>query len=138
MRDGFDEVLIDGDEIRTVFIVDDHIREADEEALFFVDSVGDAVPHRRDEKIAHVHAIDSADANANLLPFWHGFLLPWPGMRLAFTTQKLLTPAQFFVLVFAHFLPAFFEHAGHTVSPFASVSLEFFSQNCKQREEWKA
>jgi hypothetical protein len=79
LRDGFDEVLIDGDEIRTVLIVNDHIREADEEALFFVDGVGDSVPHRRDKKIAHVNAVDSADANANLLPFWHGFLLPWPG-----------------------------------------------------------
>jgi hypothetical protein len=28
-----------------------------------------------------------------------------------------LTPAQLLVLMFAHLLAAFFEHAGHTVSP---------------------
>ena len=117
LRDGFDEVFIDSDEIRAVFVVDDNIGEADEQPLLFIDGVGDTVPHRRNEKIAHVHAVDSADANANLLPFRHGILLPLVGVSLAFTTEELLTPAQFLVLVLAHFLPAFFQHTGHTVSP---------------------
>jgi hypothetical protein len=38
-------------------------------------------------------------------------------MRLALTTQELLTPAQLLILMLAHFLAAFLEHAGHTVSP---------------------
>ena len=37
-------------------------------------------------------------------------------MSLAFTTFKLLTPAQLLVLVLAHFLPAFFQHTGHAFS----------------------
>ncbi len=113
--DGFDEILIDGDEIRAIFVIHNDIGKADEEPLLFIDRVGDAVSHGRDEKIAHIDAVDGADANANLLPFRHGSLLV--GVSLAFTAQKLLTPAQLFILVLAHFLPAFFEHARHMVSP---------------------
>lgn len=113
--DGFDEILIDGDEIRAIFVIHNDIGKADEEPLLFIDRVGDAVPHGRDEKIAHIDAVDGADANANLLPFRHGSLLV--GVSLAFTAQKLLTPAQLFILVFAHFLPAFFEHARHRCLP---------------------
>ena len=115
LRDGFDEVLDDGHEIRSVFIVDDNIGKTYEKPLFLVDRVRDPVPHGRTQEIDHVHAFNRADANANLLPFRHGSLLV--GVSLAFTAQKLLTPAQLFILVLAHFLPAFFEHARHVVSP---------------------
>ena len=37
-------------------------------------------------------------------------------MSLAFTAFKLLTPAQLFVLVLAHFFTAFFQHTGHAFS----------------------
>ena len=117
LRDGFDEVLVDGHEIRAVFIVDDNIGETDEQPLLLVDRIRDPVPHGRNQEIAHVHAVNRADANANLLAFRHRFLLPDPVVRLALTTQELLTPAQFFILMLAHFLAALFEHAGHTVSP---------------------
>ncbi len=131
LSDGFDEVLVDGDKIGPVFVVDDHISQADEQPLFFVDGVGDAVPHRRNEKVAHIDAIHSADANANLLPLGHGPLLPPLRAGLAFTTKELLTPAQFFVLVLAHFLAAFFQHARHTTILLTGGSLDSLSRNCK-------
>jgi hypothetical protein len=76
LSDGFDEILVDGDEIRAVFIVDDDIGKTDEQPLFFVDRVRDAVSHGGNQKISDIDAIDRTDANANLFAFWHRSLLP--------------------------------------------------------------
>ena len=129
--DGFDEVLVDGYEIGAVFIVDDNIGETDEQPLLLVDCVRDPVPHGRNQKVAHVHAVDRTDANANLLAFRHRFLLPDPVLRLAFTTQKLFDAGATFLFVLAHFLAALLEHAGHTSVSLTSPSLEVFRRNCK-------
>src|SRR6185312_10302565 len=135
LRDGFDQILVHGHEIRAVFIIDDDVRETDEQPLFFVDRVRHPVPHGRNQKISHIHAVDRADANANLLAFWHRFLLPESMCRLAFAAQEFLTPAQLLVLVLAHFLAAFFEHAGHTVSPLRARVERFSSEIARQRRD---
>jgi hypothetical protein len=72
--------------------------------------------HRRDQKVTHVGTAHRTDADANLLALRHNLLLPANGVSLAFTTQEFLTPAQFLVLVLAHFLPAFFQHARHAIN----------------------
>jgi hypothetical protein len=76
LRDGLDEILVDGDKIGAVFVVHHDIGEADEQPLFLVDRIRDAVSHRRNQKIPDVHAVHRTDANANLLAFWHRSLLP--------------------------------------------------------------
>ena len=76
LRDGFDQVLVYGHEIRAILIIDHHVGEADEETLFFVDRIGHTIPHGRNEKVANVDAVHSPDADANLLAFGHGPLLP--------------------------------------------------------------
>ncbi len=86
LGDGLDEVLIHRHEIRAVLVVDYHVGQADKKPLLFIDCVGNPVPHRRNEKIAYVDAICSADAYANLFPFGHGFLLPDNGTSLTFAT----------------------------------------------------
>jgi hypothetical protein len=71
LSDGLDEILVDGDEVRPIFVIDHDVGEADEKPLLFVDGIRDAVSHGRDQEIAHIDAVDSSDANANLLPFRH-------------------------------------------------------------------
>ena len=39
LRDRFDEILVDGDEIRAFLVVDDDISQADEQPLLFVDRI---------------------------------------------------------------------------------------------------
>jgi hypothetical protein len=77
LGDRFNQVLIDGDEIGPVFVIDQNIGQADEEALFLIDGVGDAISHRRDEKIPHVGAIHRSNADANFFALWHGSLRPY-------------------------------------------------------------
>lgn len=79
LSDGFDEVLVDGHEIGMIFVVDHHIREADEQPLFFVHGIGYTVSHGWNQKVADVDAIHSPDANANLSSFGHNPLLPATG-----------------------------------------------------------
>ena len=79
LGDGLDKILVDRDEIGPILVVDHHVGQADEESLLFIDCVGYAIAHGGNEKVAHVDAIYSTDAYANLLAFWHVFLLPWVG-----------------------------------------------------------
>jgi hypothetical protein len=75
LSDGLDEILVDGNEIRAILVVDNDVGQADKEPLFFIDGIRDTVSHGRNQKIAHIHAVDRSDANANLLPFGHRSLL---------------------------------------------------------------
>ncbi len=86
LRDGLDQVLIEGYIVRTIYIVNDHVRQADEESHFLVDRVRDAMAHWRNEKVPHVGAVHRTDADANLLAFRHNVLLPVNGVSLALTT----------------------------------------------------
>jgi len=79
LSDGFDEILVEGDELRFVLVVDHDVGKIDEEPLLFVDGIGDTVAHGWDEKVADVDGIHRSDANANLLAFGHGTLLPPAG-----------------------------------------------------------
>lgn len=79
LGDRLDEILVNGDEVRTLFFVDQHVREADEKPLLFVDRVRNPIPHRRDQKIAHVSAVHRSNSDANFLPFWQGRLPPLGG-----------------------------------------------------------
>jgi hypothetical protein len=74
--DGLDQVLVNGYEIRAIFLIDQHVGEADKETLLFVDRIGHTIPHGRNEKFANIDAVHSPDADANLLAFWHGSSLP--------------------------------------------------------------
>jgi hypothetical protein len=111
LSDRLDQVLIDCDKIRSVFIVDDDIGQADEETRFFIDRIGDTIPHWRDQKVSHVGTIDRPYADADFLPFGHGSLLPPRRLRLAFSTKKFLALAQLFVLVLTHLLSSLFQDA---------------------------
>jgi len=77
--DGLDQVLVNGYEVRTILVIDQHVGEADKETLLFVDRIGHAIPHGRNEKIANVDGVHSPDADANLFAFGHGPLLPLLG-----------------------------------------------------------
>jgi hypothetical protein len=112
-----DQVLIDCDKIRAVFIVDDDIGQTDEEPCFFVDRIGDAIPHRRDEKISDVGTVDRAYANTGFPAFSHSLLLFPRRLSLALPAKKFLALAQLLVFVFAHLLPALFQYARHASSP---------------------
>jgi hypothetical protein len=111
LGDRLDQILVDRDEIRLVLIVDDHVRETDEKACFFIDRVGHAIPHRRNQEVSHVGAIDRPYADANLLTLGHGSLLPPPRLSLAFSAKEFLTLAQLLIFMLAHFLSALFQHA---------------------------
>jgi hypothetical protein len=108
LRDGLDQVLVDGHEVRAILLIDYYVGKADKETLLFIDRIGYTIPHGRNEKVSNVDAVHSPDADANLLAFGHVPLLPLHGRSLAFTTFELLTPAQLFVLMLAHLFPAFF------------------------------
>jgi hypothetical protein len=77
--DGLDQVLVNGHEVRAILLVDHHVGEADKETLLFVNCIGHTIPHGRNEKVANVDAVHSPDADANLLAFGHGPLLPLLG-----------------------------------------------------------
>ena len=116
MGDRFDQVLVDRDEIGPILVVDDDIGQADKEPLFLIDGIRDPVPHRWDQEISHVSAIHRPNADANFFTFWHGSLRPYVGISSALAAQELLAPAQFFILMFAHFLSALLQDARHTTS----------------------
>ncbi|CUS37375.1 hypothetical protein COMA2_30241 [Candidatus Nitrospira nitrificans] len=75
LSDRLDQVFIDRHEIRSLRIVDNDVGQADKETRFFVDRVGDTVPHRRDQEVSHVGTIDRSYADADFLPLGHGSLL---------------------------------------------------------------
>ena len=77
--DGLDQVLVNGHEVRAILLVDHHVGEADKETLLFINCIGHTIPHGRNEKVANVDAVRSPDADANLLAFGHGPLLPLLG-----------------------------------------------------------
>jgi len=79
LSDGLDEILVEGDEIRLILVVDHDVCQIDEESLLFVNGIGDTVAHGRNEKVAYIDAIHRSDPNANLLAFGHGTLLPTVG-----------------------------------------------------------
>jgi hypothetical protein len=111
LSDRLDQVLIDRNEIRPVLIVDHDVGQADEETRFFVDRIGDTIPHRGDQEVSHVGTIDRPDADTDFLPLGHGFLLPSRRLSLAFPAKKFLTLAQLFILVLAHLLSSFLQDA---------------------------
>ncbi len=74
--DRLDQVLVNGHEVRAILLVDHHVGKADKEPLLFVNCIGHTIPHGRNEKVANVDAVRSPDADANLLAFGHGPLLP--------------------------------------------------------------
>jgi len=73
------------------------------------------MPHRGNEKVSDVHTGNRANADANFLAFRHAVLLPVRWVGLALAAKEFLAPAQFLVLVLAHFLSAFLEHTSHAV-----------------------
>jgi hypothetical protein len=77
--DGLDQVLVDGHEVHAILLIDHHVGEADKEAWLFVNRIGHTIPRGRNEKVANVDAVYSPDADANLLAFGHGPLLPLLG-----------------------------------------------------------
>jgi hypothetical protein len=101
-----DQVLIDCDEVRPIFIVDEDVGQTDKEACFFVDRVGDTIPHRRDQEVSDIGAIDRPYTDADFLALGHDTLLPSRRLSLAFSAKKLLSLAQLLVFVLAHFLSA--------------------------------
>jgi len=111
LSDRLDQVLVDRNEVRPILIVDHDVGQADEETRFFVDRIGDTIPHRRDQEVSHVSAIDRPYADADFLPLGHGSLLPPRRLSLAFSAKKFLALAQLLVLVLAHFLSSFFQDA---------------------------
>jgi hypothetical protein len=113
LSDRLDQVLIDRNEIRPLLIVDNDVGQADEETRFFVDRIGDTIPHRRHQEVPHVGTIDRPYADADFLPLGHGFLLPPRRLSLAFSAKKFLALAQLLVLVLAHLLSSFFQDARH-------------------------
>jgi hypothetical protein len=113
LSDGLDQVLIDRNEIRPLFIVDNDVGQADEETRFFVDRIGDTVPHRRHHEVPHVGTIDRPYPDADFLPLGHGLLLPPRRLILAFSAKKFLALAQLLVLVLAHLLSSLFQDARH-------------------------
>lgn len=106
-----DQVLINCDEIRPIFVVDEDVGQTDKEACFFVDSVGDTIPHRRDQEVSDIGAIDRPYTDADFLALGHGTLLPPRRLSLAFSAKKLLSLAQLLVFMLAHFLSALLQNA---------------------------
>lgn len=131
MSDRFDQVLVDRDEIRPILVVNKHIGQANEEAGFFVDRVGNTISHRRDQEVAHVGAIDRPYTNADFLALGHNALLPPRRLSLAFSAQKLLSLAQLLILMLAHFLSALLQNAGHAWYLLRGPSLKAFQSKCK-------
>ena len=43
LRDGLDQVFVDGHEVRAILIIDHHIGEADKETWLFVDRIGHTI-----------------------------------------------------------------------------------------------
>jgi hypothetical protein len=113
LRDRFDQVLIDRNEIQPLFIVDNDIGQADEETRFFVDRIGNTISHRRHQEVSHIGAIDRPYADPDFLPLGHGSLLPPRRLSLAFSAKKFLALAQLLVFVLAHFFPSLFQDARH-------------------------
>lgn len=74
--DGFDQVLVDGHEVRTFLLIDQHVGETDEEPLLFINGIGHTISHGRNEEVTNVDIGRRPDADANLLAFGHGLLLP--------------------------------------------------------------
>lgn len=105
------QVLINCDEIRPIFVVDEDVGQTDKEACFFVDGVGDTIPHRRDQEVSDIGAIDRPYTDADFLALGHGTLLPPRRLSLAFSAKKLLSLAQLLVLVLAHFLSTLLQNA---------------------------
>jgi hypothetical protein len=79
LSDGFNEILVERDELRLILVVDHDVGEIDEEPLLFVNGIGDTVAHGWNKKVTDVNASHRSDANANLLAFGHGTLLPTVG-----------------------------------------------------------
>lgn len=117
LNDGFDQIPVDGNEFCPIFVVDQDIGQADEQSLFFVDRVRDAVAHRGDEKIADIGAIDRSNADAYLFALRHLDLQSSVRTRLTFPTQELLSSAELLVFMLPHLLPAFLEHTSHKSIP---------------------
>jgi hypothetical protein len=111
LSDRLDQVFIDRNEIQPLLVVDQDVGQADEETRFFVDRIGDTIPHRRDQEVSHVGTIDRPYADADFLPLGHGFLLSPRRLSLTFSAKKLLALAQLLVLVLAHLLSSFFQDA---------------------------
>jgi hypothetical protein len=111
LGDRLDQILVDRDEIRPVLIVNDHVGETDEKTRFFVDRVGHAIPHRGNQEVSHVGAIDRPYADANFLALGHGPPLPPRRLSLAFPAKEFLTLAQLLIFMLAHLLPALFQDA---------------------------
>ena len=111
LSDRLDQVLIDRNEIRPILIVDHDVRQAYEKTRFFVDRIGDTIPHRRHQEVSHVGTIDRPYADADFLPLGHGSLLPPCRLSLAFSAKKFLTLAQLLVLMLAHLLSSLFQDA---------------------------
>lgn len=111
LSDRLDQVLIDRNERSPLFIVNHDIGQADEEACFFIDRIGDAIPHRRDQDISHVGTIDRPYADAEFPSLGHGSLLPLCQLSLAFSAKKFLALAQLLVFVLAHLLSSFLQDA---------------------------
>lgn len=111
LSDRLDEVLIDRDKIRPILVVNEDVGQADEKACFFVDRVRDTIPHRRDQEVSDIGAIDCPYANADFLALGHNPLPPPRRLSLAFSAKKLLSLAQLLVLVLAHFLSTLLQNA---------------------------
>ena len=111
LSDRLDQVLIDRNEIRPVLVADHDVGQADEETCFFVDCIGDTIPHRRDQEVSHVGRVDRPYADADFLSLGHGSLLPPRRLSLTFSAKKFLALTQLFVLVLTHFLSSFLQDA---------------------------
>ena len=112
--DRFDEVLVDGDEVGSFLVVDQHVGKADEQPLLLVDRIGYPVAHRRYEEITDVGAVHRSNANANFFSLGHGSLRTYVVKGSALATQELLAPAQLLVLMLAHFFAALLQNTRHT------------------------
>lgn len=111
LSDRFDQVLIDRDKIRPILVVDEDVGQADEETCFFVNRIGDTIPHRRDQEVSDVGAIDRPYTDADFLALGHDSPLPPRRLSLAFSAKKLLSLAQLLVFMLAHFLSALLQNA---------------------------
>jgi hypothetical protein len=106
-----DQVLVDCDEIRPILVVDEDVGQTDKEACFFVDRVGDTIPHRRDQEVSDIGTIDRPYTDADFLALGHNALLTPRRLSLAFSAKKLLSLAQLLVFMLAHFLAALLQNA---------------------------
>jgi len=107
-------MLVDRHKVSPIVLADDDVGQTDEHMRLFVNRVGDAITHRRNQEVPHIGTAYRPNANPNPSAIGQSVLLHCR-RQLAFAAKEFLALAQLLVFVLAHFLPALFQHARHAV-----------------------